>query len=61
MRFAKFIVIFISIYFFFIKAAKGAKEKEYWIAIMKIIFYAGIMMNIGLTINALCKKIVNEG
>ena len=52
--------MFLSVYFFFMKVAKGYKDKEIWILVMKMMFVVGILLNIVLIVNDTGKKINNE-
>ena len=52
--------MFLSVYFFFMKVAKGYKDKEIWILVMKMMFVVGILLNIVLIVNDTEKKINNE-
>ena len=59
MKFFKFVVMFIAVYFFFMKVAKGYKDKVTWVMIMKMMFVIGILLNMGLIANETSKKIEN--
>jgi hypothetical protein len=60
MRFTKFVGDFLRVHFFFIKVAKGFKDKISWVKIMKIMFFIGILMNLTLITISIFMKIRND-